>query len=315
MSRTLRGILALVAVAAVTVTAPAAAQPTAASDAVESSVVILTNTGTGSGSIVGDGQVLTAAHVLEGASDIQIQTGSGGAVAAVQISDSERDLALLSVPGLDGPALDLRDNPAQIGEAAYAVGAPSGRYLQISRGIVSAVVNQSGVERVQTDAPVNPGNSGGPLVDENGDVLGVVVTKSRTEEGIAFATSTAEVRDFLGDDAVPSAQEPSTVGESGSSSDLPSSPSTTVPVDSGPSPIVVWMVLVALVSMAVVVAVLQRRQARRRKSGPILDLTFEDLSSPIGLNITSQELGISNQQLDIRTTEPIIRKEEEQWTI
>src|SRR5262249_10220143 len=124
------------------------------------------------------------------------------------------DLALLSITGADLPCLPLGDSDALVpGQPVEALGFPLGRQVEVgrtlapdalpeaslSRGTVTALGAGEGGERrfVQTDAVLNPGNSGGPLLDDDGYVVGVVRMKLAKATGIAFAIPVEQVKDFL----------------------------------------------------------------------------------------------------------------------
>ena len=194
----------VVAVIATTPTPVGAAYRGASDDsgavamAVRSVTIVRTAQGTGAGVAVGDARVVTAAHVIEGATTVQLYTADGRDVQATVVRrDRHRDLAVLIAPGLDLPAAPLQSQPPNLGDSVYAAGAPMGDYLQLTAGIVSALPDRGGVAYIQTDAPINPGNSGGPLLDVEGRVIGIVVTKRSTGEGIAWATAASEVETVL----------------------------------------------------------------------------------------------------------------------
>ena len=117
-------------------------------------------------------------------------------------SDPDSDLAVLEIQGIDGPmppAAALGDSDAVlVGQLAAALGNPFGQQFSITSGIISGVGRtiRSGnspfsiPEVLQTDAPINPGNSGGPLLDRNGQVIGVntqIISRSGSSSGIGFA--------------------------------------------------------------------------------------------------------------------------------
>jgi S1-C subfamily serine protease len=181
---------------------PAAAAVPAAdlATAVSSTVIVTTMDSTGAGVHLGEGRILTASHVAD-ADIVTVADQQNSLVGRGRVvrGDRVRDLALIEVDQVNtalGTA-SLRQTPPRIGERVYAAGAPLGTYVQLTAGIVSAVVQQGPVTRVQTDAAVNPGNSGGPLLTESGEVLGIVVTKSRDEDGVGWATSAQEATRFL----------------------------------------------------------------------------------------------------------------------
>ncbi len=139
---------------------------------------------TGSGFAVTDGGVMTANHVVDGCRRLAVRNASGQRVtAAVVATDPRRDVALLRVPPGFAPPLTFRDGPAvQIGESVVTYGFPLSGLLTsgptLTTGNISAL---SGLRDNRMDfqisAPVQPGNSGGPLLDAQGHVIGVVVSK------------------------------------------------------------------------------------------------------------------------------------------
>jgi S1-C subfamily serine protease len=148
--------------------------------------------GTGSGIVISpDGFVLTAAHVVAGPGDVKVRTRKGTAVVArVLAVDPRQDVALLRAPGADWACLPIAAEPAEVGTELYAVGSPLGEALEfsVSKGIVSGARRVGDVRFLQTDASLNPGNSGGPLIAIDGALLAVVSWKVAAEglEGLGF---------------------------------------------------------------------------------------------------------------------------------
>jgi putative serine protease PepD len=160
----------------------------------------------GTGFILGPRLVATVDHVVAGATSITLlQGGRTVSTGTVIGEDSTRDVALVrtSTP-LPGTVLQLATTAPALGEPVVALGFPLGLPLTSTQGAVSGVgrtVPIDGVRRrdmVQTDAAVNPGNSGGPLIDvDSGDVLGLVDLGNEEANGIAFAVSTQIARPLL----------------------------------------------------------------------------------------------------------------------
>ena len=168
--------------------------------------VLVAEHGRGSGFFVSsDGYLLTNAHVISNAAHIAVlvQTGTasldGGQTreyeARVAGVDDDNDLALLKIDAENLPFFDLASgrNPRQ-GQLVLAYGNPMGLSQSATLGLVSAVERQLNPDDprvyIQTDAPLNPGNSGGPLVDLDGRLLGVntmILSQSGGSEGIGFA--------------------------------------------------------------------------------------------------------------------------------
>jgi Do/DeqQ family serine protease len=152
----------------------------------------------GSGVILAaDGLVMSNYHVVGGATDISVVLSDRREYAAtVILADEESDLALLRVVGANAlPFLPLRaTDSVEVGELVLAIGNPFGVGQTVSSGIVSGLARSSvSLGRgyfIQTDAPVNPGNSGGALVDMAGRLIGInsaIITKSGGSNGVGFA--------------------------------------------------------------------------------------------------------------------------------
>src|SRR5215813_6524905 len=134
----------------------------------------------GSGVIVSsEGYVLTANHVIDGADDIQLVLSDGRRLRAkVRGSDPESDLAVLKADGKDLPAITFGSlERVQVGDAVLALGNPFGISNTVTHGIVSALGRNLKMNRfedfIQTDAPINLGNSGGALIDASGNLIGI----------------------------------------------------------------------------------------------------------------------------------------------
>lgn len=166
----------------------------------------------GSGFVVGVGdQVVTNAHVVGHADRVTVVTRDGQRFfATVDQRDKARDLALLHLSTPLPFALQLADAAPDVGATVYAAGAPLEAGFSLTVGIVSRTGRQieetQPVAYLQHSAPVNPGSSGGPLVDPNGAVVGVnaqISDGSRFFVGIAYAVPMVEVRDFLATGPLP----------------------------------------------------------------------------------------------------------------
>jgi serine protease Do len=158
----------------------------------------------GSGFIIRqDGYLVTNAHVVEGAERIQIKLSDGRRFDGTLVGQDERvDLALVKITGSGLPVAALGDsNKIRVGEFVLALGHPFGLEQTVSFGIVSRrgpplQVAAPGFDFIQTDAAVNPGNSGGPLVNMAGEVVGVNSMAARNGS-IGFAIPVNLVKGLL----------------------------------------------------------------------------------------------------------------------
>ena len=154
--------------------------------------------GLGTGVIINeDGTILTAAHVVGVNTDVRVTFADGSSAAGTVVGTHEAtDVAVVKVDptGRDLVAATLADGDnVRVGQLAVAVGSPFGFDQTVTAGIISAVDRiVNGVSMVQTDAPINPGNSGGPLINLQGQVVGIndlIFTESGTSAGVGFAIS------------------------------------------------------------------------------------------------------------------------------
>jgi serine protease Do len=154
--------------------------------------------GQGSGFLISsDGIILTNSHVIDGADSLKVQLLDGREFTAKVIgADKKSDVAVIKIEGENFPSISLGDSDKlEVGEWVLALGNPFGLSHTLTAGIVSAK-GRSGVgivdyeEFIQTDAAINPGNSGGPLVNLDGDVIGIntaIYSRSGGYMGIGFA--------------------------------------------------------------------------------------------------------------------------------
>jgi serine protease Do len=155
----------------------------------------------GSGVVVHeDGYIITNAHVMKGAEKTKVVFSDGREFAAEKFSiDESSDLAVLTIPAKPPndkmPVIDLgRSNDLMIGETVIAIGNPYGYSNTVTSGVISALgrdiqVNEGFWLRglIQTDAPINPGNSGGPLLNVNGELIGINTAIRAEAQNIGFA--------------------------------------------------------------------------------------------------------------------------------
>jgi S1-C subfamily serine protease len=157
--------------------------------------------GIGSGFILSsDGKIATSLHVIREMKTGRIQLANGERFDSFSVLafDERRDLAILQVPGFDLPALELANsNEVQVGEPVLVLGAPLGLQGTVTVGVVSAIRDRDGYKIIQTDAAASPGNSGGPLVNAKGQVIGVVDFKRTDVENGNFAVPINYARAML----------------------------------------------------------------------------------------------------------------------
>jgi S1-C subfamily serine protease len=160
--------------------------------------------GGGSGVVVApDGYALTNAHVVEGATEVAVTLAGGDETRAPVVgSDAATDLAVIRIPGSGLRAAELADSDAlRVGQLVIAIGDPLGFHSTVTTGVVSALGRSLSardgrlIENViQTDAALNPGNSGGPLVDTHAKVVGINTAIIPMAQGICFAIPATSAR-------------------------------------------------------------------------------------------------------------------------
>jgi serine protease Do len=151
--------------------------------------------GLGSGFILtADGYIMTNAHVVDGADDITVTlTDKREFKGKVIGADRRTDVALVKIEAAGLPSVKVGDpNKLRVGEWVVAIGSPFGLENTVTAGIVSAKARETGefLPFIQTDVAVNPGNSGGPLINMRGEVIGInsqIFTTSGGYNGISFA--------------------------------------------------------------------------------------------------------------------------------
>jgi hypothetical protein len=169
-------------------------------------VIIDQNQGHGSGVVVsGNGYIVTNEHVTNGAKLIDIQFSNGITLPADLIVSSEKhDLSLLKVraSGLTALPIISSSDLAREGEEVYVIGAPGDMELSqsVSKGIISAKRNIDGVKFIQTDTKISPGSSGSPLINNEGEIIGIINMKLVGEgvEGLSFAIDARYLNSVLG---------------------------------------------------------------------------------------------------------------------
>ncbi|HOJ20213.1 MAG TPA: trypsin-like peptidase domain-containing protein [Armatimonadota bacterium] len=154
------------------------------------------SSGTGSGVLISpEGYILTNEHVISGASQITVWLADGRQLKGEVVGgDSPSDLAVVKVPPKDLPDPPrISTAPLRPGQWAIAIGNPFGLEHTVTLGVISATKRPMQIEDrtydnlIQTDCAINPGNSGGPLIDINGDVIGINTAILANGQGLGFA--------------------------------------------------------------------------------------------------------------------------------
>jgi S1-C subfamily serine protease len=159
----------------------------------------------GTGFVYGPERVMTNAHVVAGVDEPKVTVGDRRLDATVVLFDPATDVAVLAVPGLQRPALSFRAEPASTGADALVLGYPQDGPFDVRPGRVRGTLDARGEdiygrrgvtrEIYALRALVRQGNSGGPLVDPSGRVLGVIFAAAADDRNVGYALTAAEVAD------------------------------------------------------------------------------------------------------------------------
>lgn len=164
-------------------------------------VVVETDEGLGSGFIIKpDGVIVTNHHVVANAKEMAVKLPSGEVYKNVYLlsSDPTNDLAFLKIEAVDLPTIPLgNSNNVQVGDEVLLVGAPKGLDQTASNGLISGIRIDNGVRVLQTSAAASPGSSGGPLLNQSGEAVGVMSFKILNGENLNFAIPINYVRGKL----------------------------------------------------------------------------------------------------------------------
>jgi hypothetical protein len=157
---------------------------------------------TGSGFPIGNGLIVTNAHVVSGTNDHRVQTADGTVLpASVVYFDPEVDIAILRVPGFTGPSLEFASGGR--GTTGAVIGYPGGGQERVEPAVIDGAINAQGRDIYSANlvtrqiyvlqSRVRPGNSGGPIVDLQGRVLGVVFATSASQQDQAYALTDDQI--------------------------------------------------------------------------------------------------------------------------
>lgn len=198
----IRGLLSLIIVVAVLFasTLSVSAIGFEAETVYESVFVIYSGNSMGSGFAVGENCIVTNAHVIDNRKQISVITYGGTEHKAMLLGmDEKEDIAVLIVKDVEFPYLPVADlSTMKTGDDIYAIGAPKGMAYTLTKGGISAKERMIGNRSfIQIDAPINEGNSGGPLLNEMGEVLGMNTLKMSDSEGIGLAIPVTRICEYL----------------------------------------------------------------------------------------------------------------------
>lgn len=195
-------LLSLICVVAVLLALPLSASAIGftAEEKYNSVFVVTSGNSLGSGFAVGENCIVTNAHVLDNPNNIVLTTYAGETHSAYLVGyDQDKDIAVLGVKDARFTPLTVADYKSlNTGDDVYAIGAPKSMAYTLTKGVISAKEREIGKYKyIQTDAAINEGNSGGPLLNDEGNVIGVNTLKMLDSEGIGLAIPMTAVSDFL----------------------------------------------------------------------------------------------------------------------
>ena len=172
-------------------------------DVVKAAVSITTERDRGSGAVLtGDGYIVTNYHVVTGAQEITVIDYSGRVSEATLVQYNElRDLAILKVDKDYDDVFKLgNSDELEVGETVIAIGSPKSLDFTVTQGIISAVSRVFDEEEgsfIQTDVPINSGSSGGPLVNLEGELIGLNTFKLKGTDSLGFSIPSNDVKTML----------------------------------------------------------------------------------------------------------------------
>ncbi|TJX14957.1 trypsin-like serine protease [Tissierella creatinini] len=169
-------------------------------DLYQSIVVIVSGNSLGSGFFLENNLIITNAHVIDNKNRVYVSLYKGDTYIAELVDISRQlDIAVLRIDNLNIPFLSIaKEEDISIGEDVYAIGAPNNMAYTLTKGVLSAKDRQVGnIGYIQTDASINSGNSGGPLVNDSGKVIGMNALKVFDTEGIGLAIPINVIIEYL----------------------------------------------------------------------------------------------------------------------
>ena len=150
--------------------------------------------------VTAKGDVITNYHVIAGMSVFNVKTERGNIYPAqIRAYDKERDMAILAttVPASEYRVLSLAPQNPSIGVAVYAIGAPQGLEKSVSDGLVSQLRKIGDTQYIQISCPISPGSSGGPVLNNKGEVIGMATSSLTTGQNLNFAVPSTVLKPFI----------------------------------------------------------------------------------------------------------------------
>ena len=137
-----------------------------------------------------DGIAVTSWHVISDATNVTARLADNRFVAVRGLvdKDEKHDLALIRLDLADRPQVQLNTNTPPVGSRTYVIGAPKGFEFSITDGLLSQIQQVDGYDQFQVSCPISGGNSGGPLINDRGEVVGITSWTKRDAQNLSFAT-------------------------------------------------------------------------------------------------------------------------------
>lgn len=178
--------------------------------------MIKTPNGSGSGFFINDGDIITNHHVLCGSTSANILMSNGQSyrIREVIAENVQADLIMVraDVPSSEIRPLRLKTTLPEVGENVFAIGSPLGLQNTVTNGIVSAIRSDGSISEVQISAPISPGSSGGPVVDVNGNVIGVAFKGKTKGQNLNFCIASEHIAAMRASSGYPLSQVASCSG-------------------------------------------------------------------------------------------------------
>jgi serine protease Do len=262
-------------------------------DTYQSIFVIYSGDSLGSGFAVGTNCIVSNAHVIEDQKDITIATYSGDKYPANIVAiDKGLDIVILEVDNQTFPYLPVGDyHDTAIGEDVYTIGAPNSMAYTLTKGVLSAKDRVVGRHKyIQIDAAVNSGNSGGPLLNDAGRVIGVNTLKVSDSEGIGLSIPMTDVCDFIRQQGIELNENGNVVGSVAKSlaqsSDESSTPAMTSPSADKPraqttaktSVLLIMLCASLLLNIVLIILLFQKKKKDGAKSDDPTERTDFDIN-------------------------------------